>query len=79
MFLWNRLRAVGAGVSGTLKSSDTRRMLFPFSTVWVTVPGVAFGPFKLWTRYADHWLRAAKAAQLVSVASDRAEVHTSSD
>ena len=35
---------VGAGVSGTLKSFDTRRMLWPFSYKWDTVPVFAFSP-----------------------------------
>src|SRR6516225_3644664 len=38
-------RQVGAGVSGTLKSAETRRILFPFSLEWVTVPVLAFGPW----------------------------------
>src|SRR5689334_414594 len=38
-------RQVGAGVSGTLKSSETFSMLLPFSTEWLTVPVLAFGPW----------------------------------
>src|SRR5215470_11514925 len=38
-------RQVGAGVSGTLKSSDTFSMLLPFSLWWLTVPVLAFGPW----------------------------------
>src|SRR6516164_8110942 len=38
-------RQVGAGVSGTLKSSETRRVLLPFSEEKVTVPVLAFGPW----------------------------------
>src|SRR5215471_2859398 len=39
-------RQVGAGVSGTLKSSETRSMLLPFSVLCVTVPVLALGPWK---------------------------------
>src|SRR5258708_33533748 len=45
-------RHVGAGVSGTLKSCETRRMLLPFSMVCETVPVFAFGPWNpddVWT------------------------------
>ena len=40
-------RQVGAGVSGTLKSDYTRRMLFPFSSECETVPVLAFGPWNI--------------------------------
>src|SRR5258708_2073115 len=40
-------RHVGAGVSGTLKSAVTRRMLLPFSTVWTAIPVLALGPWNL--------------------------------
>src|SRR5258708_3316950 len=40
-------RQVGAGVSGTLKSAETRRMLLPFSTVWIAVPVLALGPWNM--------------------------------
>src|SRR5215472_1812377 len=39
-------RQVGAGVSGTLKSSETRSVLLPFSVLCVTVPVLALGPWK---------------------------------
>src|ERR1700704_5289758 len=40
-------RQVGAGVSGTLKSDDTRSTLFPFSMVWMAVPVLALGPWNM--------------------------------
>src|SRR5438552_450170 len=40
-------RQVGAGVSGTLKSCETRRMLLPFSMLWETVPVFALGPWNI--------------------------------
>src|SRR3974377_248938 len=43
--LQSTTRQVGAGVSGTLKSAETRRILLPFSEEWVTVPVLAFGPW----------------------------------
>src|SRR2546427_591960 len=35
----------GSGVSGTTKSSDNVRTLFPSFELWVTVPLLAFGPW----------------------------------
>src|SRR5882724_5633018 len=35
----------GSGVSGTTKSSDNVRTLFPSFVLWVTVPLLAFGPW----------------------------------
>src|SRR5712692_8631193 len=66
-------RQVGAGVSGTLKSDDTRRMLFPFSTECETVPVLALGPWNM----DDVWV-SMPAAQTALTASNAVSAKTDS-
>src|SRR5215469_11023556 len=62
-------RQVGAGVSGTLKSAETRRMLLPFSVVCVTKPVLALGPSNL----AEVWDVPAANATLAAVRTAASE------
>src|SRR5439155_17596191 len=66
-------RQVGAGVSGTLKSAETRRMLLPFSMLCETVPVLAFGPWNIddvWTSILAANVTLPATASAISVKTD---------
>src|SRR6266568_8625495 len=63
-------RQVGAGVSGTLKSCETRSMLLPFSMLCETVPVLAFGPWNIDDVWTSILAANATTANTVSVKTD---------